>query len=166
MEIEEAKQLSIPRLQRSERPTARMQYTKQPARNKSATQRSTSVYRRKVNIESKSGIKERMILQATLCAGILATLLFINLFDTNISNTVIGLVSTNISNDMLQENSVVADWIDNVVDIVNQQNISEEPAYIDAALQDNQEQPQGIRIDENILNYINNIPNIYYENNR
>ena len=127
--------------------------------------------RRTVNEKTTpSTFKERIVLQATICGGLLAVLLFINIIDSDFTNSVTGWIDRNISYDMLAEEGGVGGWVDSVLGIFGNDGEDEvlpyfeayhygaevnatEPVFVAPPIQANT--VDSSRIDENILREIN-----------
>ena len=155
MEMEEPKNETVYQYQHQHRPRseARARYYKPAAGN---------FARRTHTDASRGGFKERFVLQAIICGGFLAVLLFFNVVDTNFTNAVTGWIERNIAFDMLAEDDAPG-WINTIVEVFSgEDNFHFEavPAYhADDSMADD------FRIDENILHEINAAVDVYYENN-
>jgi len=126
--------------------------------------------------------KERIVLQATICGGILAILLFFNIIDTGFTNSVTSWIDRNISFNMLAEEGGIGGWMDSVLSIFRDDDIVDDaimpyfevhnersgtnviPLQIETPPQANT--IDSSRVDENILREINETVDVYYENNR
>ena len=180
MEMEEAKLNVLTNPVRSyPRSNARSRYGR-PAAGKQGAARSRGDYRRRGQEEETKphmSFRQRVILQAIICSGLLAILLFFNIMDTTFTNNVMGWVDRNISYDMLAEEGGIGGWMDSVLGIFNNDVVEEvsgpyhETFYNGAEAEPIQITPQAntvdsSRVDENILREINETVDIYYESNR
>jgi len=182
MEMEEAKmELFSNDVRHYPKSNARSRYRK-PADSRQMTTRRTA--ERQKAAASPSGFRERLVLQATICGGFLAVLLFFNIIDTNFTNSVMGWMEHNISYDMLAEEGSARGWVNSVVEFFadEPQEAGGQPGY-EAVLEETgpgansvqtETAPEVVpinttdssRVDENILLEIDSTIDVYYESNR
>jgi hypothetical protein len=120
MQIDEAK-LEIFEPQRSlhERSQARIQYYK-PKPEGYDIYNSHGSYRRPAHTSRQKHTKswrERAVLQAIICGGFLAVLLFFNVVDSAFTNGVMGWVDRNLSYSLFTEDDGVGSWALRLVSI-------------------------------------------------
>ena len=124
MEMEEAKMEIFTNPVRSyPRSNARSRYRKPVGTRSGGNTRRDSGTNEKT---TPTTFKERIILQATICGGLLAVLLFFNIVDSGFTNSVTGWIDRNISYDMLAEEGGIGGWVDSVLGIFG--NDSEDDA--------------------------------------
>jgi len=97
----------------------------------------------------KSTWRERIVIQAIICACLLAVFLGFNVIDAPFTNSVAGWVENNLSFNFLADEDGVGSWANRVVDIFRS---SDSPAvnYVESL-----QSPQDSWIDPYILNEIN-----------
>ena len=168
MEIEEAK-MEIMNPHRSyARSEARIRYSKRPQ------EQNFRRYSREQEKKPAQGFKERLIFQATICGGLLAVMLFLNIVDNAFTNSIMSWIGTSVSYDMLAESGGAENWLNSIIDFFDsstpevdlEHNETFLPLLNTPAPQSGTNSINLNRIDENILNEINNTIDIYYENNR
>jgi len=146
------------------RSEARARYYK--AGNKQYIPRSVKAAGESEQSKPKAGMKERMVLQACICGGILAILLLFSVVDSEITNTVTNWIGRNISRDMLGELGIFGM---NDGEDANGEAIERQPMQgfaPNAETLAEPPSPRDSRIDEGILREIRSRIDVYYETNR
>ncbi|MCL2415504.1 MAG: hypothetical protein FWD01_01705 [Defluviitaleaceae bacterium] len=139
--------------------------------------------------KSRRGFRERSILQATVCGGILAIFLLLSILNNSFTNTAIDWIGRNISYNMIEDaDSPVYGWIQNITEFFGEEmpqeslenyEFPETPQTFETPeTQQNlpalHELPQSTttydlipydRIDEELLREIITRPDLYYQNN-
>jgi len=149
------------------RSNARSRYRRSEGRSGEARGGSYARKNTPENEKAPASFKERTVLQATICGGFLAVLLFFNIIDSGFTNGVTDWIDRNISYDMLAEEGGVGGWVASVLGIFGNDEEAEAQLYYEATHEDAPvvpmqriEPPAGVntvdssRVDENILNEI------------
>lgn len=150
-------------MQFAHRSPARIRYSKpagayQPRRAMPARGRN--------NDAPRLGFRERVLVQAMICGGVLAVLLVFNLVNNAFTNTATAWVSRNISHNLIADAPlIVDDWMNR---FLGREEYEPEviPVFEQTAPAVNQpisSPPE--RIDENMLEQIRNRPDPYLLNN-
>jgi len=185
MEMEEAKMDIYSNYTRTyPRSNARSRYRK-PAERQGVAKSSNYTRKSTPSEKTPSTFKERLILQATICGGFLAVLLFFNIIDSGFTNSVTGWIDRNISYDMLAEEGGIGGWVDSVVSLFGNDAADtvdaddgalpyfeaiHESIEVDAVIQPQTETTpanaaDSSRVDENILHEIDSAVDVYRDFN-